>query len=108
MNITESAMIGLLLLNLTVIILTGRAIINEIKNESYDLAQFMVKAISEQLPEAIGNAVQELQGFEPPNPLQQMAVEWMRNMMNQQPVTATITDIPRDQAGKFVEIDNQS
>ena len=108
MNYTETAMIGLLLLNLTVIILTGRAIINEIKNESYDLGQLLVKAISEQLPEAIGNAVQELQGFEPPNPLQQMAVEWMKNMMNQQPITATITDIPRDQAGKFTEINNQS
>jgi hypothetical protein len=107
MNITESAIIGLLLLNLTLTILIGRAIINEIKNESHNLGLLLVNAISEQLPEAIGNAVQELQGFEAPNPIQQMAVEWMKNMMNQQPITATITDIPRDQAGKFTEIDNQ-
>jgi hypothetical protein len=106
MNNTEMAIIGLLLLNLTIIILTGRAIINEIKNESHDLAQLLVNAISEQLPEAIGNAVQELGQFEQPNPIQQMAVEWMKNMMHQQPITATITDIPRDQLGKFTEIDN--
>jgi hypothetical protein len=108
MNYTESAIIGLLLLNLILILLIGRAIITEIKNESYDLGQLLVNAISEQLPEAIGNAVQELGQFEPPNPLQQMAVEWMRNMMNQQPINATITDIPRDEAGKFTEITNRS
>jgi len=108
MNYMELAIIGLLLLNLILLFLIGRAIINEIKNESYDLGQLLVNAISEQLPEAIGGAVQELGQFEPPNPIQQMAVEWMKNMMNQQPITATITDIPRDEGGKFTEITNQS
>ncbi len=108
MNYTEMAVIGLLLLNLILLFMIGRAIINEIKTESYDLGQLLVNAISEQLPEAIGNAVQEIGQFEPPNPIQQMAVEWMRNMMNQQPITATIQDIPRDEAGKFTELTNQS
>lgn len=108
MNITEIAIIALLILNLILVILVGRGIITEIKNESYDLSQFLVKAISEQLPEAIGNAVEGIQGFEPPNPIQQMAAEWMRNMMNQQPITATITDLPRDEDGKFKEIQDQS
>ena len=108
MNIVEIAIIGLLSLNLILLILTGRAIIVQIKSESYDLSNFLVNSITEQLPEAIGNAVSEIGQFEQPNPLQQMAVEWMRNMMNNQPLTATVTDLPRAEDGKFKKLEDQS
>ena len=108
MNIVEIAIIGLLSLNLILLILTGRAIIVQIKSESYDLSNFLVNSITEQLPEAIGNAVSEIGQFEQPNPLQQMAVEWMRNMMNSQPLTATVTDLPRAEDGKFKKLEDQS
>ena len=108
MNIVEIAIIGLLSLNLILLILTGRAIIVQIKSESYDLSNFLVNSITEQLPEAIGNAVSEIGQFEQPNPLQQMAVEWMRNMMNNQPLTATVTDLPRAKDGKFKKLEDQS
>ena len=108
MNYYQIAVIGLLSLNLILIILTGRAIILQIKTESYDLSQFLVNSITEQLPEAIGNAVSEIGQFEQPNPIQQMAVEWMRNMMNSQPLTATVTDLPRAEDGKFKKLEDQS
>ena len=108
MNNAEIAIIALLIVNLTLILLTGRAIIAQIVNESQILSQSLANLLTEQLPEAIGNAVQELQGFEAPNPIQQMAVRWMENMMNQPTIDASVTEIPRSDDGKFTELTNQS
>lgn len=108
MNITEVAIIALLIVNILMLILTGRAIIAQITNESENLALSLANLLTEQLPEAISNAAEELGGLERANPLQQMAVEWMRNMMNQPTINANVTEIPRSEDGKFEKLADRS
>ncbi len=106
MNITEGAIIGLLLLNLTLIILTGRAIIGVIQNESQILSASLAQLLTDQLPGALADAAQEFGNMPQTTAIQQIAIEWMRSMMNKPTIDANVVDLPRDQGGKFSKIES--
>tara|TARA_R100001163_G_C5044000_1_gene181576 strand:+ start:1101 stop:1427 length:327 start_codon:yes stop_codon:yes gene_type:complete len=106
MNYAEIAIIGLLIVNLLMIYLTGLAISNLINQNALQLSEDLAKLLTEQLPEAIQEAAETLGDMPQTNPIQQMAVEWMKSMMNNNTLTATVTDLTRDEAGKFAKLEN--
>lgn len=107
MNYVEMGIIGLLLVNLVLIFMTGSAITNQINENAIQLSEDLANLLTEQLPEAISSAAEQFGNIEQVNPLQQMAVEYMRNMMNNT-VTATVTDVSRDESGKFESLTDRS
>ena len=105
MNMSEIVIIGLLCLNLILLILTGRAIIVQIKSESYDLSKLLVDTLTQQLPEVISDLAENAAGMAEVNPIQQLIVEYFRNAMNSPQITAEVTEIPRADNGQFSKLD---
>ena len=94
MTIIEGAILALLLANVYVTIMTSKALGDSLVKLSQDLAELVVN----QLPEVLKDQVQDFQIGEV-NPLQQILLEYFRNVMNKQPVSAQIID--RTVEGKF-------
>lgn len=94
MNMIEGAILVLLLGNVYVTIMTAKALGASLVKLSEDLAELVVN----QLPEVLKSQVEDFQIAEV-NPLQQILLEYFRNVMNKQPISAQVIDRTPD--GKF-------